>query len=202
MTEYKLFEGESYVSTFEFHEHRERAPHLEQMGHRARLHQAADFVKEAARFDGEAVSVSDLGCGDGGLLSLLKDSPQVSRAWGYDFAPANVAGWAERGVTATLWDVFNYTGEENPVEFGRVSVTTEVLEHLVDPHGVVAGLAEVSNYLVASSPYDESDVSHDECHSWAWDMDGYRAMVEAGGWSVIQHTAVDSKFQVLLAVRV
>jgi len=201
VAEWKLFDNHSHVSTFEFHEHRERAPHLEQWGHKARLHKAAEFVQAACLYDGEACSVSDLGCGDGGLLSIVQNYSCVSRAWGYDFQPSNERGWAERGVTAYQADVFNYTGEERPIEFGRISVTTEVLEHLVDPHGVVAGLTAVSNYMVASSPYDETNVAHDECHSWAWDMDGYRALFENAGWSVQNHVAVDAKFQVLWAVR-
>lgn len=201
--EHKLFTGDTpHVSTFEFHEHRDRAPHLEQEGHQARLFQARDFVVRAAHLDDEPVSVSDLGCGDGGLLSLLQPLPEVSRCWGYDFAPANVAGWAERGVKAKLLDVFNYTGDlYGEVEFGRVSVMTEVLEHLRDPHGVVAGTTTVSDYLVASSPHDEHAGSHDECHAWAWDMEGYRALVENNGWQVLDHVRVDAKFQCLLAVR-
>src|SRR5690349_11844052 len=115
MTEYKLFTGDSpEVATFEFHEHRERAPHLEQPIHHDRLMKAAEFVEEAAelwlgshpdtedpRMPGQPrrVYVSDLGCGDGGLLQVLGQDPNLA-AWGYDFAPANRAGWSERGVSA------------------------------------------------------------------------------------------------------
>jgi hypothetical protein len=195
-----LFEGdESWVSTSEFHSHRPRAPHLEQEGHQQRLHTAARFVNDAIDLDGEGVTVSDLGCGDGGLLSLVKDLYGVTRAWGYDFQPSNQAGWQERGVTAYLKDVFGSDRDE--IQFGRVTVMTEVLEHLTNPHGEVAWVAQNSNYLVASSPYDESDLSHDECHAWAWDVDGYRALIEQGGFRVIRHKPLDWKFQVILAVR-
>jgi SAM-dependent methyltransferase len=204
MAEYKLFEGNTpHVSTFEFHEHRERAPHLEQAGHRNRLLKAAEFVDLAATLDGEPVSVSDLGCGDGGLLSVLQQNEWVSRCWGYDFAPANQAGWAERGVTAYPVDVFNHSwDDEFPlVSFGRVTVTTEVLEHLADPHSVVRSLIRHSNYVVASSPFRETDQIHDECHAWAWDVEGYAALFTNNGWDILEHTTVDENFQVLLAGR-
>ncbi len=199
MAEWKLL-GQEHVSTAEFHQHRERAPHLEQWGHKARLYKAAEFVQAACLHDGEACSVSDLGCGDGGLLSIVQNYSCVSRAWGYDFQPSNEHGWRERGVTARQADVFNPDSPDH-IDFGRISVTTEVLEHLLAPHEVVRGISYMSDYLVASSPYDETDQGHDECHSWAWDMEGYRAMFENNGWVVQDHVAVDSKFQVLWAVR-
>lgn len=201
MAEYKLFEGDTpYVSTEAFHHHRDRAPHLEQPTHQPRLFQARDFVVRASENDGGQVSVSDLGCGDGGLLSLLQPLPEVSRAWGYDFQPSNEAGWRERGVQVELRDVFGV--DRDTIQYGRVVVTTEVLEHLADPHGAVRNFANHCDYLVASSPHDEHAGSHDECHAWAWDMDGYRALVESNGFEVMDHVRVDWKFQALLAVRV
>jgi hypothetical protein len=200
MAEYKLFEGDTpYVSTSEFHSHRPRAFHLEEDGHRERLYTAREFVGKAAEWDGGQVSVSDLGCGDGGLLSILQDMPEVSRCWGYDFQPSNAAGWQERGVTASLADAFGK--DRDVIQYGRVVVTTEVLEHLADPHGAIEHFAYTSDYLVASSPYDEHADSHDECHAWAWDLEGYRNMVESNGFRVIEHRKLGWKFQVLLAVR-
>ena len=104
MTEHKLFSGDvADVSTFAFHEHRERAPHLEQQIHQGRLRLAADFVREAVdrvetRIGAPAV-VIDLGCGDGGLLSLISRLPWVN-SFGYDFQPSNRQGWDERNVNA------------------------------------------------------------------------------------------------------
>jgi SAM-dependent methyltransferase len=160
--ERKLFQGDkAYVSTFEFHQHRERAPHLEQPDHRARLLKAAETIRSL-----NPTSVVDLGCGDGGLLSLIKDIP----SWGYDFAPANQAGWAERGVKAFAVDVFN-GAQQDDVAFGELAVATEVIEHLQDPHGAVEWIARHAKYIVASSPSCD-DMSGD-CHSWAWDHEGY-----------------------------
>lgn len=211
MTEYKLFDGETpYVSTREFHAHRDRAPHLEQPVHRPRLDKALEFIAAAyvwlANEGRKQITLSDLGCGDGGLLQLAhatippRDTMNVTfSAWGYDFQPSNQAGWRERGVTAYQRDVF---GTPDPTlsapVLGDISVTTEVLEHVADPHAAVRWIGEHSRYLVASSPWNETPESHDECHCWAWDQDGYRALIEQGGYTVLRHETV-GQFQIVLA---
>lgn len=197
MAEHKLFEGAvPYVSTAEFHADRERAPHLEQSWHRPRLEKAAEFVRLVT--DRQPVSdrtVSDLGCGDGGLLSLLAGPGEIT-AWGYDFAPANMAGWAERNVAALALDVF---GADWPlVRLGTVTVMTEVLEHLEDPHGVLARVHGPSRFLVCSSPWNENQNSHCAEHAWAWDLEGYADMIQRAGWTVLRHEQV-GMFQVVLA---
>jgi hypothetical protein len=194
MSEWKLFTGDiADVSTPEFHEHRERAPHLEQPIHRERLMTAAQFVFVAANLG--SLTVCDLGCGDGGLLSLIQGTV---KAWGYDFAPANIAGWVERGVEASFLDVFG--ADRDQVEFGQTTVVTEVLEHLTDPHGAVRWIGERSRFVVASSPWDENGQSHDECHAWAWDQAGYAALIQQGGYRILQHKAV-GRFQVVLGMK-
>lgn len=212
MAEYRLYpEGETpHVSTAAFHQHRERAPHLEQAVHRGRLEKARDFVVEAYRAmasEGQAaIALSDLGCGDGGLLRLTCDTmpygsdPFVGdfHAWGYDFQPSNAAGWKERGVTAFAADVFG--ADRDRVQLGDITVTTEVLEHLADPHGAVRWIGENSRFLVASSPWNEHPGSHDECHSFAWDQGGYRALLEQGGFTILRHETV-GQFQVILGER-
>lgn len=208
MTAWKLFPGPvAHVSTAAFHEHRERAAHLEQDGHRPRLEKAAEFVKKAALetiSDGTAgfASVSDLGCGDGGLLSLFQPSlttrmPALA-AWGYDFAPANAPGWEERGVTARQFDVFG--ADRDKVRFGDITVVTEVLEHLSNPFEAVRWIGQNSPWIVASSPYTETDRQHDECHAWAFDVIGYRALIQEAGYEIVRHELVDW-FQVVLGRR-
>ena len=195
MTEHRLFDGPTaHVSTPEFHRDRNRGAHLEDPGHRPRLFHAAGMVASAAMMVGPDATVSDLGCGDGGLLSLIGEL--VPNAWGYDFAPANAAGWAERGVNGRYADVFG--ADRDAVELGNVVVMTEVLEHLSDPHGVVAWVASPGRFLVASSPWGETPASHDECHAWAWDRDGYRDLIEGGGFQILRHENV-GPFQVVMA---
>jgi SAM-dependent methyltransferase len=198
MTEYKLFTGDvPFVSTPEFHADRERAPHLEQEFHVPRLHAAAGLVQDLADLYGQ-VTVSDLGCGDGGLLSLVQGMRGVTDCWGYDFSPANAAGWTERGVHALHADVFG--ADWDSVRLGDVVVMTEVLEHLADPHGVLRRLrGRGVRLLVCSSPWNENPAGHSPEHAWAWDMAGYLHMLEGAGWSVrVQQQA--SLFQVVLAV--
>lgn len=204
MTEYKLFDGDvPHVSTAAFHAHRERAPHLEQPAHQGRLNTAHAFIIEAlqtyaARKPGtDDVTLSDLGCGDGGLLQTLRGIIGLT-AWGYDFQPSNQAGWIERGVQAEQADVFGADRER--VQLGDIAVTTEVLEHVADPHDVVRWIGAHSRYLVASSPWNETPASHDECHCWCWDQDGYRALIEQGGYAIVRHETV-GQFQIVLGER-
>lgn len=208
MAEYKLFDGSvPHVSTAAFHQHRERAPHLEQPVHRPRLDKALEFIAAAyvqlANEGQRQINLSDLGCGDGGLLQLahetiaVRDSMNVVfSAWGYDFQPSNEAGWRERGVRAEQADVFG--SDRDIIDLGDITVTTEVLEHLADPHAAVRWIGTHSCYLVASSPWNESPASHDECHAWAWDQTGYRALIEQGGYRVLRHETV-GQFQIVLA---
>lgn len=183
MTQWRLFDGDTTptVSTMEFHAARQRAPHLEQPGHRPRLLLAAELIRGL-----HPVSVVDLGCGDGGLLALLAEDPPI-RAWGYDFCPANARGWSDRGVSGELRDVFN--GHDVP-RWGQVAVLTEVLEHLADPPAALAWVARHVRYVVASSPQWETDTAHDECHAWAWDQAGFRGLFEPE-FEILSHVAVD-----------
>lgn len=199
MTEHRLYaDAVPHVSTPEFHAGRDRVPHLEQAAHRPRLMAAAALVAEAVDALRPAeVTVTDLGCGDGGLLSLVQRLPGT-HCWGYDFQPSNAAGWAERGVTAHAADVFG--ADRTAVELGDVAVMTEVLEHLADPHEVVRWVGEHALYLVASSPWNEGPMLHDECHAWAWDLAGYADLIRQGGFTVLRHEPV-GPFQVLLAER-
>lgn len=202
MTEYQLYPHVDipYVSTREFHANRGRAPHLEQPVHRPRLEKSLEMILEASRDyqdrnGGAYANLSDLGCGDGGLLQLLSDHREVL-GWGYDFSPGAALGWEERGVRAYLLDVFGE--DKDVVRFGDITVVTEVLEHLADPHEVVRWIRENSLYLVASSPHNETNILHDECHAWAWDKEGYRQLLENGGWTIIRYETVGT-FQVVLA---
>lgn len=200
--EYKLFDGEtSYVSSFEFHADRARAPHLEQYVHTPRLHKAVEYIKFASELGSYAENFnqtfSDLGCGDGGLLQLVGERVPALTAWGYDFHPPASDGWRERGVKGSLIDVFGR--EKEHVKFGDITACTEVLEHLQDPHGAARWIANNTKYFIASSPWTETDKSHDECHAWAWDIDGYAELIESAGFNIIAHDK-EGMFQIVLGV--
>lgn len=195
MSEWRLFDGEvPFVGTLEFFSQQPRAPHLEQPVHRERLMAAAVLVRQA-RAEG-AATFSDLGCGDGGLLSVVQDD--FDQAWGYDLQPSNRAGWPERGVTAEWLDIFG--ADRDKVRFGQLSAMTEVLEHIGDPHGVLGWVRQNSEYLVCSSPCNENDRVHGPEHAWAWDTAGYAEMITAAGWTIQSHeVGVYNLFQFVLA---
>jgi hypothetical protein len=207
--QWKLFEGDvAEVSTAEYHKDRERARHLEEDEiSRARLELAASYVMIAAvelkpavvaEGTGRLVTVSDLGCGDGGLLSLINNDVD---AWGYDFTPANIEGCKERAVEATQLDVFGSNDyDRNEVDFGDITAVTEVLEHLTDPFAAVKWIGQNSRYIVASSPWDEHPGSFTDCHAWAFNKVGYRRLIESGGFRVVSHEFV-GRFQVILGVK-
>ncbi|GAQ61893.1 class I SAM-dependent methyltransferase [Streptomyces scabiei] len=209
MGEWKLFEGDiPHVSTFEFHKDRARAPHVDQPQHRPRLQRACELVVDAAdelvveaslseSSTAAVVDVSDLGCGDGGLLQLLAEHPHIEGR-GYDFQPSNAVGWQQRGVSAQALDVFG--ADRDKVRLGDVAVVTEVLEHLADPHDVVRWIGKSAQWIVASSPWQERPGRHDECHAWAWDLAGYQALIRQGGYSIEVHDRV-GPFQLILGRR-
>lgn len=170
---------------------REHAPHLEDDIHRARLFRSAALVAQVA-FAHRYSTLVDLGAGDGGLLSLL--GPAV-KAWGYDLMPTNVDASTGRGVDVRYGNVL--TGD---IEWGQIAVATEMLEHLVDPHGFVQRIGEHADALVCSSPHTERPGHAYEFHTWAFDFVGYRALVEQGGFDVLHQEAV-GPFQIIMAVK-
>jgi len=190
--EWQLFEPGTIPEycTPEWYEGRDRAPHIDEVLHRPRIEMAAQFVRDALRM-GRLETVVDLGAGDGGLLSLLGDDVI---AWGYDLQQTNVDGAVERGVDVLLGDVLT-----DDIEWGDVAVATEMIEHLVDPHALVATVRANAKVIVASSPRTETGDAHYEFHTWAWDMAGYRALLEGAGWSVWAHEPC-GMFQVIMAV--
>lgn len=178
MAEYRFFDGDvPYVSTKQYHADRERAPHLEQPAHRGRLAQAAQLIQQM-----NPQSVVDLGCGDGGLLSLLSRP-----SWGYDFQPSNAEGWTQRAVAVTKLD---FVANPDRIVWGELAVVTEVLEHLADPHGLVRLMSHNARYVVASSPNGETPEHHAEEHAWGWDMEGYQQMFNPD-WIVTTHFTHD-----------
>ena len=189
--EWKFFDSDSEFTTAKWYKDRDAAHHLEELDHKDRLVNSAWLVRQAVEMG--AKTVVDLGCGDGGLLQLLRD--MGIKCWGYDLMPKNIQYATEvRGVDARYTD-FN----SDDIEYADVAVMTEVLEHMIDPHKIVRELP--SKYLVASSPYNESDANHYEFHLWAWDKEGYDNLIMQGGYTIVNKLYSAGWSQIVLAVR-
>ena len=111
-------------------------------------HKAAfDLIINDSR-DGVA-SVLDLGCGDGLLLSFLKENGITGK--GLDISEEGVEKAKSKGLDASVFD-FN---EKLPFPDGifDVVVSLDVLEHLYDPENLIKEAVRVSKqYLVISAP--------------------------------------------------
>lgn len=198
--EYRFFkpqDGEPYFSTQKFHDDRDAAPHIDQHGmQRDRLVLAADFVKDLVSVYGIS-SVSDLCCGDGGLLEYLKPFFEENgvESWGYDFSPANIRdAQYKRKVDVSFADVV-----KDDIRLGELTIMTECLEHFYDPHAMVRKVAEQSNYFVASGPNGETPEAHYSLHTWGWSEPAYRNLLEQAAYSIVRHENI-SIFQVIAGV--
>lgn len=186
--EYRFFDKgiTPHVSTQEFHNDREAAPHIEQHGmQRDRLLLAANFAEElidSLQLD----SVSDLCCGDGGLLQHMKPffRSRNVKAWGYDFQPANTTAAKSRGVDVRFANVLF-----DNIEIGQLVFMTECLEHFEDPHAMVRRVAENENVkaIVISSPNGETPEAHYELHTWGWSWPAYEKLLTRYGFTVTRH---------------
>lgn len=198
--EYRFFEeGEiPYFSTQEFHDDREAAPHIEQHGmQRDRLLLAGEFVKELC-LQHDIKTVTDVCCGDGGLLQHLQPFFKEHRieSWGLEFQPANIRDAIyKRKVNVTYADV-----AKDDIELGQLSIATECLEHFADPHGMVEKIAEQSDYLVVSGPNGETPDAHYELHVWGWSWAAYEHLLTRVGYEITRHEE-STIFQVMAGVK-
>lgn len=172
-------------TTPEWYAGRDAAPHIEQEGHRDRLLLAAEMITTAItaiEAEGGEAQILDLGAGDGGLLSILPTS-----GIGFDLQQSNVDAAAARGVDVRLKNIIDDPDWEQYVGPDTVLVALELLEHLLEPHRFVERLAATqARWLVVSSPYTETADNHYEYHTWAFDLEGYRALMEDAGWKVVE----------------
>jgi Methyltransferase domain len=182
VTEWKLFDGPppGYTACQFFSAH-PWVPPAHQAGHADRMTMATGLIREAVAAYGPA-TLSDLGCGDGSLLTLLDDLPL--RMWGYDIGGQNVTIAQFKGLDVRQADILG-----DGLEYGELITCCEVIEHLADPHGFIRSLP--GRLLVLTSPSAETAAWHYEHHAWAWDTAGYAAMITAAGWTVASQAECD-----------
>jgi trans-aconitate methyltransferase len=181
-------------------------PPARQAGHDQRTRMAAGVILTVARMSLAPATLSDLGCGDGSLLGLLRDWELPMKTWGYDAGEGNLAVGQAKGLDVRFGDILT-----DDLDYGHLISCCEVLEHLADPHGFLASLP--GTMLVITSPSAETADWHYEHHAWAWDRAGYEALVTGAGWTVVTWTDCDGgenthggvtrpqRFQAIFAIR-
>lgn len=189
MTEWRLY-PEGTVPAFTqpaFFEAHDWIPPEVQTGHRERVTMVATMVAELEQVIAEVI---DLGAGDGSLIAAIAAARPGPSVHGYDLGAANLRRAAQTGRDVAYGNIVDELEQLlAPGISARfaVIVCTEVVEHLLDPHAFVRRLAAASagRTVILSSPSSENALNHYEHHAWAWDLDGYRQLVEAAGFTVL-----------------
>lgn len=189
MTEWRLFE-EGAVPVFTTQEFFAAHPWISpahQIGHAERMQMVLQAYRDLSHARATE-ALTDLGCGDGSFLELLRASGEMPpvRAWGYDAGTGNVEVARQKGLDVRQANILT-----DELEYGDIITVTEVIEHLLDPHTFLRSLP--SKYLIATSPSAETDEWHYEHHAWAWDIDGYSKLLHDAGWMELRHYECFSK---------
>lgn len=222
MTEWKLFPDNEFpvFTQPNFFEGLAWVDPIHQVGHTERTDMVAAFIFDHYRREMKKnlPSIIDLGCGDGSLLAKLQSKFKYHQDLylaGYDICDASLAVAYEKGLRVGKANILDL--KEVMHSLGDYVVLTEVLEHLKDPHGYLTELYKycpITTRLIVSSPSAEDDQWHYEDHAWAWDMDGYRELLDHNGWHVFDQVECagpeysymnditrNVKFQAAIAVR-
>jgi hypothetical protein len=185
MGEWRLFpEGEiPYFTTKEFFDKHPWISPVHQNGYQERTDMAERQIRNLLNERPEIRTVVDLGCGDGDLLFRLRDLDLGTRGLTGGIESVRIA--QKRGL-----DVLCYDFVKDPVIYGDLTIMTEVLEHLADPHAFLPAVA--SPWLLVTSPSAEDGDWHYVDHAWAWDLEGYAKLVAGSGWEILDHVECDA----------
>lgn len=102
-------------------------------------------------------SFCDLGCGAGYVLSTIMDQFPDAKYVGYDIAPDVEKFWKQHKVTNIEFKLGDFS-ELNTEKF-EVILLLDVLEHVADPHHLLASLKPFASYVVIHFPLDLSALS-------------------------------------------
>lgn len=144
-------------------------------------------------------SVFDPACGDGSIVAAADRVRPIGHAFLADVSEPNIdrlvrdrrTGW--QYAIASIETFIDLPNQIGSAFYGDVDVIvlTEILEHLVNPDVILAQAKQKARHLVASSPeMRPGQVDGNPEHIWMFDADGYREMLEAAGWQVVQHTTL------------
>ncbi len=108
------------------------------------------------------------------------------RYYGCDLLPANVEDAKSRGFDVDYHDFVNEVTLS-----GNLVILTEVLEHLIEPHALLKRLHDYPGdcqWIVASSPANETKDAHYPHHNWVWMNGSYPQMFMNAGWQFVSRT--------------
>lgn len=156
-----------------------------------------DSVYKDLRFDGadtyahisnhiqdDAVSVIDLGCGDGRGLEVVKNKLKNDKIQyiGVDFSETAIK-YAKENFWWGKWFAKDATATELPDEICDYVISSETLEHLEEPHKLLeeANRLLVDNgKLILTTPW-RNHIPSDE-HLWAFEYQDVERMVREAGF--------------------
>jgi SAM-dependent methyltransferase len=175
------------------------AHHIDENKHCLRLLVVKSLVEFSYKFLCVR-SVTDIGCGDGGLLDHLRrlDLRDLELC-GYDYSRPCIEYAVSERKLAGVVSHLNFEKNMSMIKNSDCYVCSEVLEHLEFPRDFLKTIRDTKIFkvFVASSPVLEKRGGHYIHHYWAWDDAGYRGMFEDIGYRVLKSIIVDG-FQVLL----
>lgn len=180
---YKFFNKPKFHDT-EFYKTRKLAPHIDERRSNLRIEISAALASHLIKFYSIS-NVFDLGCGDGGLISLLAMKFPKIEFIGYDLQPSNIEHAQKR--FKDLGNAKVILNDCTKIDFPRADLTcmTEVLEHLVEPEKMLEKIN--SPFLIVSTPIGESSPKLDITHLWGWDREDCLKMFLDTGWKVIYY---------------
>lgn len=127
--------------------------------------------------------VADLACGDASVVSTAHQISPIEMAYLGDLSVDTLSQLVPRvlpfKVDRRAGDIHDTLPQLPAVD---AIVLTEILEHLEDPDHILALAREKARWLVASSPIVPDGNDHTAQHTWAFDTEGYREMLEQAGW--------------------
>ena len=117
-------------------------------------------------------TVTDLGCADGSLLILLHSIGHLLRGYGADLWEAGIS-WGRKycfdknlPIDLAFGSIEFYSGPRTDV-----CILGEVLEHVVDPVGVLQVAARQADTVIVTVPIARPPLTPDECARLATEPD-------------------------------
>jgi hypothetical protein len=126
-------------------------------------------------------SIADLSCGNGDIARRIAVGDRHVPLYLGDFA----AGYQFTGPMEQTIDEMR-----DPVD---LFVCAETLEHLWDPELVLDKVRSKANKLVCSVPlWERAEQEQNGEHYWAFDREGFEAMLDDTGWTPVLFAEVPS----------